>query len=352
MATTARGWGTKAADAPLEPMNVERRDLRANDVAIAITHSGICHSDLHTCRNDWHNSRYPAVPGHEIVGTVTAVGPDVTKHQVGDTVAVGCMVDSCMECRQCKEGWEVFCEQGNVGTYNGIDKHDGTVTMGGYTDHVVVRDHFVCKVPAGMDVARVAPLLCAGITTYSPLRQYGVGEGSKVAVVGLGGLGHMGVKFAAAMGAHVTMITTTASKGKDAHELGAHDVILSTDAAQMKAAFKRFDFILNTIPVKHDITPYLQLLGRGGRMVLVGMIDIMPEFHSFNLLSMNRAVGGSAIGGIPETQEMLDFCAEKGIYPECEMIRMDEVNDAYERLLKNDVRYRFVIDMATIGDTA
>lgn len=352
MATTARGWGTKAADAPLEPMNVERRDLRANDVAIAITHSGICHSDLHTCRNDWHNSRYPAVPGHEIVGTVTAVGPDVTKHQVGDTVAVGCMVDSCMECRQCKEGWEVFCEQGNVGTYNGIDKHDGTVTMGGYTDHVVVRDHFVCKVPAGMDVARVAPLLCAGITTYSPLRQYGVGEGSKVAVVGLGGLGHMGVKFAAAMGAHVTMITTTASKGKDAHELGAHDVILSTDAAQMKAAFKRFDFILNTIPVKHDITPYLQLLGRGGRMVLVGMIDIMPGFHSFNLLSMNRAVGGSAIGGIPETQEMLDFCAEKGIYPECEMIRMDEVNDAYERLLKNDVRYRFVIDMATMGDTA
>lgn len=352
MATTARGWGTKAADAPLEPMNVERRDLRANDVAIAITHSGICHSDLHTCRNDWHNSRYPAVPGHEIVGTVTAVGPDVTKHQVGDTVAVGCMVDSCMECRQCKEGWEIFCEQGNVGTYNGIDKHDGTVTMGGYTDHVVVRDHFVCKVPAGMDVARVAPLLCAGITTYSPLRQYGVGEGSKVAVVGLGGLGHMGVKLAAAMGAHVTMITTTASKGKDAHELGAHDVILSTDAAQMKAAFKRFDFILNTIPVKHDITPYLQLLGRGGRMVLVGMIDIMPEFHSFNLLSMNRAVGGSAIGGIPETQEMLDFCAEKGIYPDCEMIRMDEVNDAYERLLKNDVRYRFVIDMATMGDTA
>ncbi len=351
MATTARGWGTKAADAPLEPMNVERRDLRANDVAIAITHSGICHSDLHTCRNDWHNSRYPAVPGHEIVGTVTAVGPDVTKHQVGDTVAVGCMVDSCMECDQCKEGWEVFCERGTVGTYNGIDKHDGTVTMGGYTDHVVVRDHFVCKVPASMDVTRVAPLLCAGITTYSPLRQYGVGEGTKVAVVGLGGLGHMGVKLAAAMGAHVTMITTTASKGKDARELGAHDVIISTDSEQMKAAFKRFDFILNTIPVKHDIAPYLQLLGRSGRMVLVGMIDMMPEFHSFNLLSMNRAVGGSAIGGIPETQEMLEFCAEKGIYPECETIRMDQVNDAYERLLRNDVRYRFVIDMATMGDT-
>ena len=350
--TTARGWGTEAVDQPLKPMQFERRALRPNDVAIDITYSGICHSDLHTCRNDWHNSRYPVVPGHEIVGTVTAVGPEVTRHRVGDTVAVGCMVDSCMECEQCKEGWEIFCENGVVGTYNGIDKHDGSLTKGGYSDHIVVRDHFVCKVPAGMDVARVAPLLCAGITTYSPLRQYGVGEGTKVAVVGLGGLGHMGVKIAAAMGAHVTMITTTASKGADARELGAHDVILSTDAAQMKAATKRFDFILNTIPVAHDITPYVGLLGRSGRMILVGMIDKLPEFHTRHLLSMNRAVGGSAIGGIPETQEMLDFCAEKGIYPDCETIRMDEVNDAYERLLRNDVRYRFVIDMATMGDTA
>ena len=346
MATSARGWGTEAADQPLKPMNFERRALRANDVAIDITHAGICHSDLHQCRNDWHNSRYPVVPGHEIVGTVTAVGPEVTKHKVGDTVAVGCMVDSCMECTQCKEGWEVFCENGQVGTYNGTDKHDGSLTKGGYSDHIVVRDHFVCKVPAGMDVARVAPLLCAGITTYSPLRQYGVGEGSKVAVVGLGGLGHMGVKLAAAMGAHVTMITTTPAKGKDARELGAHDVIISTDAAEMAAAKNRFDFILNTIPVRHDITPYLQLLGRSGRMVLVGMIDMMPEFHSFNLLSHNRAVGGSAIGGIPETQEMLDFCAEHDVYPECEMVKMSQVNEAYERLLKNDVRYRFVIDMA------
>ena len=350
--TTARGWGTEAADQPLKPMTFERRALRPNDVAIRITHTGICHSDLHTCRNDWHNSRFPVVPGHEIVGTVTAVGPDVATHKVGDIVAVGCMVDSCMECDQCKEGWEVFCEKGNVGTYNGTDKQDGSLTKGGYSDHIVVRDHFCCKVPAGMDIARVAPLLCAGITTYSPLRQYGVGEGSKVAVVGLGGLGHMGVKLAAAMGAHVTMITTTASKGDDARELGAHDVILSTDAAQMKAATKRFDFILNTIPVKHDIAPYLQLLGRSGRMVLVGMIDNVPEFHSFSLLSMNRAVGGSAIGGIPETQEMLDFCAEHGIYPECETIRMDQVNEAYERLLKNDVRYRFVIDMATLDQAA
>ncbi|GAC1579875.1 MAG: NAD(P)-dependent alcohol dehydrogenase [Sphingomicrobium sp.] len=347
MATKARGWGTQAADQPLKPMNFERRALRSNDVAIDISYAGICHSDLHTCRNDWHNSRYPVVPGHEIVGTVTAVGPEVTAHQVGDTVAVGCMVDSCMECTQCKEGWELFCENGSVGTYNGVDKHDGMLTKGGYSDHVVVRDHFVCKVPAGMDVARVAPLLCAGITTYSPLRQYGVGEGSKVGVVGLGGLGHMGVKLAAAMGAHVTMITTTPSKGNDARELGAHDVILSTDSLQMKAAANRFDFILNTIPVPHDIQPYLQLLGRSGRMVLVGAIGEMPQYNSWNLLMMNRAVGGSAIGGMPETQEMLDFCAEQGVYPECETIRMDEVNEAYERLLKNDVRYRFVIDMAS-----
>ena len=266
--------------------------------------------------------------------------------QVGDTVAVGCMVDSCMECQQCRDGWEIFCENGMVGTYGGIDKHDGSPTRGGYSDHIVVRDHFCCKVPAGMDLTRTAPLLCAGITTYSPLRQYGVGVGTKVAVVGLGGLGHMGVKLAAAMGAHVTMITTTPSKGKDARALGAHDVILSTDNDQMKAARNRFDFILNTIPVPHDIQPYLQLLGRSGRMVLVGAIGKMPGYDSWNLLKMNRAVGGSAIGGIPETQEMLDFCAEHDVYPECETVKMSEVNEAYERLLKNDVRYRFVIDMA------
>jgi len=346
MPTQAHGWGTDAADQPLRPMTFERRDLRPDDVAIRISHAGICHSDLHTCRNDWVNSHYPVVPGHEIVGTVTAVGPDVTRHRVGDTVAVGCMVDSCLECQQCREGWEVFCEQGCVFTYNGIDKHDGTLTKGGYADHIVVRDHFVCKVPEGMDPARVAPLLCAGITTYSPLRQYGIGKGSKVAVVGLGGLGHVGVKLAAAMGAHVTMITTTPSKGEDARALGAHDVIISTDAVQMAAAANRFDFILNTIPVGHDMQPYLGLLGRAGRMVLVGAIEPMPGFHGWMLISHNRAVGGSAIGGIPETQEMLEFCAEHGIYPDIETIPMNQVNEAYERLLKNDVRYRFVIDVA------
>ncbi|MEO7239991.1 MAG: NAD(P)-dependent alcohol dehydrogenase [Sphingomicrobium sp.] len=348
MPARAMGWGTDAADQPLKPMHFDRRDLRPNDVAIAIRYTGICHSDLHTCRNDWANAVYPVIPGHEIVGTVSAIGAAVTAHQIGDTVAVGCMVDSCMACDQCQAGWEVFCDQGCTQTYNSDDRLSGGSTKGGYSDHIVVRDHFVCKLPDGMDAARAAPLLCAGITTYSPLRQYGVGKGSKVAVVGLGGLGHMGVKLAAAMGAHVTMITTTASKGEDARALGAHDVIVSTDPAQMAAAATRFDFILNTIPVAHEIDPYLALLGRGGRMVIVGALQPMPGFTGINLIMFNRAVGGSAIGGIPETQEMLDFCAAHDIYPECETIRIDQVNDAYERLLRNDVRYRFVIDMESI----
>ena len=346
MPTAAKGWGTDAADQPLRAMDFERRDLRPDDVAIKISHAGICHSDLHTARNDWHGSQYPVIPGHEIVGTVTAIGDEVTRHQIGDVVAVGCMVDSCMTCDQCLEGWEVFCREGCTQTYNSPDCHSGEISKGGYTDHIVVRDHFVLKVPQGMDAARVAPLLCAGITTYSPLRQYQVGAGTKVAVVGLGGLGHMGVKLAAAMGAHVTMITTTPSKGEDARALGAHDVIISTEPAEMEAAGTRFDFILNTIPVSHEIDGYLALLGRSGRMVIVGALNEMPGFRGASLIWWNRAVGGSAIGGIPETQEMLDFCAELGIYPDCEMIRMDEVNNAYERLLKNDVRYRFVIDMA------
>lgn len=346
MPTVAKGWGTDAADQPLKPMTFERRDLRPDDVAIKITYAGICHSDLHTARNDWGGTKYPNIPGHEIVGKVTAVGSDVTAHQVGDTVAVGCMVDSCMACDQCTAGWEVFCREGCTQTYNSPDRHSGEITKGGYTDHIVVRDHFVCKVPAGMDEAKVAPLLCAGITTYSPLRQYNVGKGTRMGVIGLGGLGHMGVKLGAAMGAHVTMITTTPEKGEDARKLGAHDVIVSTDAEAMKKAAVSFDFLLNTVPVSHEIDGYLQLLDRSGRMVIVGALTPMPGFTGINIIWYNRAVGGSAIGGIPETQEMLDFCAEHDIYPDCEMIAMNEVNDAYERLLKNDVRYRFVIDMA------
>jgi uncharacterized zinc-type alcohol dehydrogenase-like protein len=255
------------------------------------------------------------------------------------------MVDSCMACDQCLAGWEIFCREGATQTYNSADRHDGTITKGGYTDHIVVRDHFVLKVPKGMDESRVAPLLCAGITTYSPLRQYDVGPGTKMGVVGLGGLGHMGVKFGAALGAHVTMITTTPSKGEDARLLGAHDVIISTDPEQMADAATRFDFILNTVPVSHEIDPYLALLGRGGRMVIVGALNPMPGFTGMNLIWYDRAVGGSAVGGIPETQEMLELCAKEEIYPEVEFIAMSDINDAYERMLRNDVRYRFVVDM-------
>ena len=344
--TKAIGWGTYASDQPLQPIEFERRPLRPDDVAIKITYAGICHSDLHTVRGDWGEPARPCIPGHEIVGRVTAIGSEVTRHRVGDLVAVGCMVDSCMTCDQCLEGWEVFCREGCTQTYNSPDRHTGENTKGGYTDHIVVRDHFVLKVPEGMDESRVAPLLCAGITTYSPLRQYNVGPTSKVAVVGLGGLGHMGVKLAAAMGAHVTMVTTTPGKGEDARALGAHDVVISTDDEQMRAAATRFDFILNTIPVSHEIDGYLQLLGRSGRMVIVGALMQMPPFMGLNLIWWNRAVGGSAIGGIPETQEMLDFCAAEAIYPDVEFIAMNQVNEAYERLLKNDVRYRFVIDMS------
>ena len=346
MATTAKAWGVTGADRPVEAMEVERRSLRPEDVAIRITHCGICHSDLHQARNDWGNSLYPMVPGHEIVGVVTEVGSAVSRFSEGDAVAVGCLVDSCQHCPECEAGHEQFCVNGMVGTYNSRDPETGDLTQGGYSDHIVVRQQFVLNVPDSLDAARAAPLLCAGITTYSPLRKFDVGKGSKVAVVGLGGLGHMGVKLAAAMGAHVTMITTTPEKGEDARRLGADDVIVSTDPEQMRAASTRFDFILNTVPVSHEIDPYLHLLGRSGRMVIVGALNPMPGFTGASLIWWNRAVGGSAIGGIPETQEMLDFCAAKGIYPDCEFIAMNEVNDAYERLLRNDVRYRFVIDMS------
>ena len=346
MPTHAKGWGTDAADQPLRPMAFERRDLRPDDVAIKISHAGICHSDLHMARNDWGMSRYPMVPGHEIVGTVTDVGAAVTRHQVGDKVAIGCIVDSCKQCTPCQAGTEQFCEQGMTMTYGAVDKHDGTLTQGGYSTEVVCRDIFVLKLPDSLDIARSAPLLCAGITTYSPLRKYGVGKDSKVAVVGLGGLGHMGVKLAHAMGAHVTMVTTSPEKGGDARELGAHDVLLSTDGEAMTAAAGRFDFILDTIPVAHDLNPYLALLKPNGTIVMVGAIAPLPSIHGGSLIMGNKTLAGSLIGGIPETQEMLDFCGQHGVHPNCEFIEINQVNEAYERLLKNDVRYRFVIDMA------
>ena len=350
--TTARAYGVTSSDSPVGPLTIERRALRPEDVAIRITHSGICHSDLHMAHNDWGMSIYPMVPGHEIVGTVTGVGSAVTKFNVGDRAAVGCLVDSDLTCEHCKAGHEQFCEGGMVLTYSGIDKQDGSVTQGGYSDHIVVREEFVLRFPEALDPERGAPLLCAGITTYSPLRRFGVGPNTKVGVAGLGGLGHMGVKFANAMGAHVTMITTSPQKGADARELGAHEVLLSSDEAAMASAANRFDFILNTIPVSHDVGPYINLLRPNGVMVIVGAIDALPGLHGAALAMRNRVIAGSLIGGLPETQEMLDFCADHGILPETETIRPDQINEAWARMKRGDVRYRFVIDMGSTSEAA
>jgi uncharacterized zinc-type alcohol dehydrogenase-like protein len=349
--TQSQAYGVASADAPIEPMTIERRALRPDDVAIRITYCGICHSDLHMARNDWGMSVYPMVPGHEIVGEVAAVGSAVTKFKVGDRAAVGCLVDSDQTCEHCKAGHEQFCPNW-VMTYGGKDLRDGSMTYGGYSDHVVVRQEFVCRVPEALDISRAAPLLCAGITTYSPLRKFGVGPGSRVGIAGLGGLGHMGVKLAAAMGAEVTMITTSPEKGQDARELGAHDVLISKDQAAMDAAAGRFDFILNTIPVTHDVGPYLNLLKPNGVMVIVGAIDMLQGVHGGALAMRNRVLAGSLIGGLPETQEMLDFCAEHGVLPEVEHIGPGEINDAWDRMVNGDVRYRFVIDMAKAEGSA
>ena len=349
--TAAQAFGVTGATSPIEPMTIERRALRPEDVAIRITHCGICHSDLHMARNDWGMSVYPMVPGHEIVGIVTGVGSDVSKFEVGDRAAVGCLVDSDGTCDHCKAGHEQFCPNW-VMTYAGTDLQNGTITQGGYSDHIVVRQEFVCRVPDSLDISRAAPLLCAGITTYSPLRKFGVGPGSEVGIAGLGGLGHMGVKLARAMGAEVTMITTSPEKGEDARELGAHDVLISRDQAAMDAAAERFDFILNTIPVAHDVGPYLNLLKPNGAMVIVGAIDMLEGVHGGALAMRNRTIAGSLIGGLPETQEMLDFCAEHAVLPEVEHIGPDRINEAWDRMAKGDVRYRFVIDMGTIGEAA
>ena len=343
--TSAQAYGVTSAQSAVEPLTIERRALRPEDVAIRISHCGICHSDLHMARNDWGMSVYPMVPGHEIVGIVTGVGSAVTKFKIGDRAAVGCLVDSDRTCEHCKAGHEQFCPNW-VMTYAGTDLQDGSITQGGYSDHVVVRQQFVCRLPEGLDISRAAPLLCAGITTYSPLRKYGVGPGKNVGIAGLGGLGHMGVKLAAAMGAEVTMITTSPEKGQDARELGAHDVLISTDQAAMDAAAERFDFILNTIPVTHDVGPYLNLLKPNGVMVIVGAIDMLEGVHGGALAMRNRVIAGSLIGGLPETQEMLDFCAEHDVLPEVEHVGPGEINEAWDRMAKGDVRYRFVIDMA------
>ncbi|HEX7853068.1 MAG TPA: NAD(P)-dependent alcohol dehydrogenase [Sphingobium sp.] len=346
------GYAAHSSESDLAPFAFDRRDPRPNDVAIDILYCGVCHSDLHTARNDWGNAVYPCVPGHEIVGRVTAVGSDVTKFEVGQTVAVGCLVDSCQHCDQCHKDHEQYCREGWTGTYNGADRITGENTMGGYSTHIVVREEFVLSVPDNLDVARVAPLLCAGITTYSPMREWNVGPGSRVAVVGLGGLGHMAVKIAAAMGAHVTVLSRSPGKEKDAIDLGAEAVLISTDEAAMARAASSFDFIIDTVPVYHDLNPYLPLLDTDATLVIVGQVGPLVETHTFPLIFARKRIAGSLIGGLKETQEMLDFCGRMNILPECEMIAMGDINTAYDRMEKSDVRYRFVIDMATMPAAA
>ena len=344
------GYAAQNATSPLAPFNFERRDPGPKDVQIEILYCGVCHSDVHTARNEWKNATYPVVPGHEIVGRVMAVGSEVKKFKVGQTVGVGCLVDSCRDCIDCHEGLEQFCANGMIFTYNSPDKHTGKMTYGGYSRHIVVDQHFVLHVSDNLNPAAVAPLLCAGITTYSPLRHWNVKAGQKVGIVGLGGLGHMGVKFSHAFGAHTVLFTTSPGKSEDAKRLGADEVVISRNPDEMKRHLNSFDFILNTVAASHSLDSYIELLKRDGTMCLVGAPEHPhPSPNIMNLIFRRRQVAGSLIGGLKETQEMLDFCAANGIVSDIEMIRMDKVNEAYERMLKSDVKYRFVIDMASLA---
>ncbi len=345
---SVKAFGTESAEADLGQLTIARREVTATDVEIAILYCGVCHSDLHTARNEWHGTVYPAVPGHEIVGRVTKVGDHVSKFNVGDLVGVGCMVDSCRTCESCREGLEQYCEKGNVQTYNGHEKYLNRQTFGGYSEGIVVDEDFVLRIPDNLDPAATAPLLCAGITTYSPLRHWNVGPGKQVGIVGIGGLGHMGVKIAKAMGAHVVVITTSKTKVDDARRLGADEVILSTDREQMKNHAGTLHFILDCVSAAHDINAYLGLLKRDGSLTLVGAPENPLPVAPFSLIPQRRSFSGSLIGGIRETQEMLDFCGQHDITSDIELIRMQDINNAYERLLKGDVKYRFVIDMATL----
>jgi alcohol dehydrogenase (NADP+) len=343
-----KAFGTKAADAPLSQLNIDRRKPTAHDVEIEILFCGVCHSDLHTVRNEWHETKYPCVPGHEIVGRVVSIGDHVKKYKVGDFVAVGCMVDSCRECHYCREGLEQYCEPGCTLTYNSFDKHLKLRTYGGYSETVVVDENFVLRIPKGMDLAAAAPLLCAGITMYSPLKHWNTGPGKTVGIVGIGGLGHMGVKLASAMGAKVVVFTTSPSKFEDARRLGADEVVLSTDKNQMKQYDAMLDLIIDAVSAEHNINDYLDLVRVDGSLVLVGAPEDPLPVEAFSLIPYRRSFAGSTIGSIGETQEMLDFCAKNNILPEIEMINIQQINEAYERLLKGDVKYRFVIDMASL----
>ncbi|EJL67135.1 NAD(P)-dependent alcohol dehydrogenase [Flavobacterium sp. CF136] len=343
-----KAFGTESAEAPLKTLDIKRRGVLAHDVEIEILYCGICHSDLHSVRNEWYGTIYPIVPGHEIVGRVTKVGDHVKNFKVGDLAGVGCMVDSCRECENCKKDLEQYCDSGMILTFNSPDAHLGGQTFGGYSESIVVDENYVLHISDKLDLAGVAPLLCAGITTYSPLKHWNVGPGQKVGVVGIGGLGHMGIKLAKAMGAHVVVFTTSLSKSEDAKRLGADEVVLSTDLEQMAKFSKSLNFILDCVSAAHDIDAYLNLLKVDGTLTLVGAPMEPLPVTSFSLLLGRRSFAGSAIGGIAETQEMLDFCAEHNITADIELIGVNDVNDAYERLLKGDIKYRFVIDMASL----
>lgn len=344
-----KAYAAKSETSGLAEHPIERRQLRSDDVAIEIDFCGVCHTDIHYVENDWGGTIYPVVPGHEIIGRVTDVGDKVTAYQPGDVVGVGCLVDSCRECSACHDGLEQYCLNGMVPTYNGEDLHDGSVTYGGYSERIVVSDRFVVKVPDSLEPAKAAPLLCAGITTYSPLRHYGVKKGDKVGVIGMGGLGHMGVKFAKALGAEVTIFTRSQSKVSEAKKQGADHVVISTDEQQMQDAAETFDFMLDTVPVKHDLNPYLNCLKYDGTHIIVGLLEaVEPPLEAGALVLKRRVVAGSLIGGLPETQEMLDFCAEHNIHCDVEMLNIQNINQAYERMKKGDVKYRFVIDMKSL----
>ena len=344
-----KAFGTKAADAPLVSLNINRREPRPHDVAIDILYCGVCHSDLHTARNDWGGTSYPVVPGHEIIGRIVEVGSEVSRFKIGDNVGVGCMVDSCQHCASCEKGDEQYCENGATFTYNSIDPHDKMPTYGGYSEKIVVSEKFVLKIPDGLDLKGAAPLLCAGITTWSPLRHWKVGNESKVAVIGLGGLGHMALKLAKAMGADVALFTRSTNKVQDAHRLGADKVVLSTVTAQMASVKNQFDLIIDTVPNVHDVNPYIPTLSINGTLVLVGYLGALdPLLNTVPMIMGRKSVAGSVIGGIPTTQEMLDFCGKHGITSDIEVIKIQDINNAYERLLKSDVKYRFVIDMASL----
>ncbi|EPP0955743.1 NAD(P)-dependent alcohol dehydrogenase [Cronobacter dublinensis] len=347
------GYAAQTAEAPLAPFEFTRRTPRPDDVVLEILYCGVCHSDLHQARNDWGFSRYPLVPGHEIIGRVTAVGSDVTKFKPGDLAGIGCMVDSCRHCDPCRAGLEQYCLEGNIQTYNGTDRHDSEPTFGGYSQIILASQDFVLRIPEGLDIQGAAPLLCAGITTWSPLRHWKVGKGSRVAVIGLGGLGHMALKLAHALGADVTLFTRSPGKEEDARRLGAHHVVLSQEESQMAQVAGHFDLIIDTVPYAHDINPYLATLKIDGTLVFVGLLgDMAPPVSTVPMIIGRRAIAGSCIGGIKETQEMLDFCAKHQISADVEVINIQEINEAWERMLRSDVKYRFVIDMASLQQGA